>query len=315
MTAKERRDAFVIKMQGMDVPIVGSVCWWNIRNVDLTKAQFIERLVACGLDEKYAKEHNYRSAFIRALRNLEEDRIIRKVSEDDNLLVYQFTAERLTSGSKAQPGELRYEYETRVIINKDVYFRTKSFAAAIVAEMGDFKANPEINRMVLELYEREKVRYRSSDVTRYVQRILADAADIVTLRDQGNIYFVPSRYQSVVERVSRLVNSLSPTVNDSRFEWLPVPDAEGTRATVSRAVLDELDGLIRMLAEEIQRVDPGLSDAARLSWINSRLARVQRIRQRITNFDGVVTEDKVAALTKEAVDLEARILGVRKLDL
>ena len=109
MTNAARRSILVgsIKEDTKDIPIIGYICWWSVRNVDVSQKDFAKLLKECGLPEKYAREHNYRSAFTRALHNMEEKRIIRLVEEDENRIVMQFTLEnKVTSG-----GDPKLEYD------------------------------------------------------------------------------------------------------------------------------------------------------------------------------------------------------------
>jgi len=314
MTAQEKRAQFFLKMKGLDCPILGSVVFWNVRNVSITKDEFTKLLEESGLPTKYAREHNYRSAFIRALRNLEEGRIIRRVSEDDDFIVFQFTAEQLT-GTSVGSGELKYTTETRVIVSKSKYYETKNFAEALISEMPGYTANAAINKLVLELFEKEKVRYNSSDITRYLQRIIEEEADLITLRDQGNVYFVPAQFNGVVEKVSTLVSKLSPNTNDARFEYLPVPDAEVSKVTLGRSVLEELESVVKGLAEEVDQLSPDLTDKGKITWMEARLRKVKRLKDRIEMYGEIVPDVKVKELNESAEELAQRILNVRKLEI
>lgn len=314
MSQKELYRRYIAAINGANVPIVGSVCWWNIRGTDITKERFIELLREVGLPEEYAKEHNYRSAFIRALKNLEEDRIIRRVSEDANFLIYQFTAEKVIGDRKE--AKLEYEYETRVIVDKTRYYETRDFSAAIVREIKSddgrpsYVANPEITTRVIDLYEREKVRYRSSDVTRYIQKILTREADIVSLRDQGSVYFVPARFQDIVEKMSRLVSKISPG-GGSSFEYLPVPDVAAARETLSGSVIADLRAAIREFSEQVQEAGPNIP-----KFMLQRFeSRIEGIKRRIGLYDELVPKEETEKLVDEVDGLAAQVFGNRTLGI
>lgn len=314
MTTKEKR-SFIANLQEQDVPIVGVVAYWNIRSVLITKTEFAILLKECDLPEKFAREHNYRSAFIRALRVMEEERIIRKVSEDKDFIVYQFTAEKLVDVS-AKIGELEYKYETRVIVNKNKYFETGNFTQALVDEMPGYKAEPTITKKVIELYEKEKVQYRSSDITRYIQRMLQELADFITLRDQGNVYFIPSAFMDVVKKLTKLVSKLGSSANGNMFEWLPIQDTQESRITLQRSVVEELESIIKQLGEDISKTwGQDTPDKIKETWMQSRLAKVQRIKDRISVYKDIVPEEQKKAFEGTVEGLAQRILKVRKLNL
>jgi len=319
MNGNEKRQRLISTMSNLEVPIIGNIVFWNVRNVDITKDQFVEMLKASGLPEKYAKEHNYRSAFIRALGGLEENRIIRKVSEDNAYIVYQFTAEDLTKAVGDRVGQLTYRYETRVIVDKNRYYETRRFDDAIVREIKavdsqpGYVADPEVTKKVIALYDEERVRYRSGDVTRYVQRILTEEADIIPLRDQGNVYFVPAQFQEVVEKVAALVAKLSPVAENARFDFLPVPDAAGPRGTVTRSAVEEIRSIIREIAEEIALAGPEDINAKR--WSQTRLDRLERVKERIGMYTDIVPEDKIKDLTGRVDELANQIFSTRKIEV
>ena len=343
----KKREPFILKMQGLDVPIIGNVVFWNIRGADVTKDQFVAMLKDAGLPEKYAKEHNYRSSFIRALKNMEEDRIIRRVSEDDAFIVYQFTAEKVVTPEskcnycggvekhepmcpvgmgealaaakgvvvkKGAMAKLEYQYETRVIVDKNRYYEAKNFSDAVIREIKsadgtpDYVANPEITKSVIDLYERERVRYRSGDVTRYVQKILTEEADIVSLRDQGAVYFVPARFQDVVEKVKSLVDKIAM---GSSFEYLPIPDAAASRDTVASSVIGDLKGAIREFSDQIREAGPDVP-----KFMLQRFeGRIDGIKRRIGLYDEIVPETEAKKLTEEVDTLARQVFGTRTLEV
>jgi hypothetical protein len=298
-------------MKGMEVPLIGYCAWWNVRNLDLTRDQFETMLKECDLPIKYAREHNYRSAFIRALRNLEEQRIIRKVSEDDDFLVFQFTAESLIGGKN---GRLDYVFETKVIVNKNTYYETRDFAQALVQSMPGYEANPEVTKEVIKQYNLEKVRYRSGDVTRCLQRILTEEADIIPLRDQGNVYFIPAKFTGVVEKISRLVSKLSPTTSDVRFDCLEIPDAEKAKTTVGRSAIQELESIIETLSADVANPDHPATEQARMSWAEARLRKVKKIKDRLELYGDIIEDVKVKELETGIEDLAKQIYGSRQIE-
>jgi hypothetical protein len=307
MTSQEKRAALIANLQeGVTKPL-GMIVWWNIRSVLVTKEELSRFLTECSLPERYARDHNYRSAFIRALKGLEEDRIIRKVSEDEDLIIYQFTAEQLISGGV---GKLDYHYETRVIVNRKTYAETQDFAQALVNRMRDFVANPQINAKVLELYQLEKTRYRSGDITRYIQRMLEDLADFVSLREQGNVYFVPAQYMETIQKLTRFVSLLGPT---NRFEWLPILNAAESRVMLQRSVIEELESVIDALSNDVATLPA--DSAAVAAWSRARIAKVERIKRRILAYGAIVPDAQAKQMRDGVQAIEAKILGTRVIDV
>lgn len=251
--------------------ILGYIAWWNVRNVDLTRDELVTRLQNCGLSEAFARVHNYRSAFIRALKDMEAQRIIRKVEENTAKLVYQFTAENLLDEAGDDGIRLQYDPETVVVIDKDKYRKTQVFAECVTSRA-------DIKDRVVDLFNDKKERYNSSDMTRIVQRIFNSRADFVALREQGGVYFIPAEFVGVLQSVSNLVNS----VGNSNFQYMPLPNVENSRAAVSAAINDEMHVDLTKLDEEIDEMINGkeVSD----NWCEHRVRKIQNLKERVERY-------------------------------
>jgi len=290
-----------IQQGNVNVQILGHICWTSSHNVELTQDRFAEILTSVGLPASLAKEHNWRSAFIRALRNMEEKRLIRLVEENGDRLVYQFTAEKLQE--TADVPFLNYVKETVVVINKAKYAENGDFAEAIV------QGDPEIKKRVIEIFNVEKHKYNSADMNRYVQKIFRTRADIVTLRDQGGVYFVPATYQAVVQ----IVSQLAAQVPGLSFNYLPIPDVESSRRTVSEAVNDEVLASLAELDRDMKAVTDGFVQVTDV-WRKTRLGRIEAVKERIKQY-GEILVGAGESLQEKTRSLELRLLGPRKLNV
>jgi hypothetical protein len=299
---KSRRGKLLANLNGgTNIPIIGFVCWWNIRNVDLTQERYLQILSECGLSEKYAREHNYRSAFLRALKNMEEKRIIRMVKEDSKVMIYQFTAEdRVGEGEDAR---LDYNPETVIVIDKELYRKTKSIEAAMT------KGEDAIKRKVIEYWNDERTRFKSSDVSRALHKILGREADIVSLREQGSVYYVPGGYRSVIDK-ARLYTSLLG--GDCGFDAIPIPDAPESRETVRGAVMDEVDGFTKWLEAQIKELEGGKEVTSR--WFNTKRKKIAEARDRLELYADLLGEGK-SGVEAQFAALEAELFKPRELDI
>lgn len=297
-TMKSKRGKLLAQLNGdANVTILGYVCWWDVRGVEIDRERFIEILTDCGFTEKYAREHNYRSAFLRALKNMETQRIIRMVKEDRNYLIYQFTAEDRVDES------FEYNPETIITIDKEVYRQTKSIDAAIT------KGDPAIKEKIIKHFMREKVTYKSSDVSRTLHKIFVDNADIVALREQGSVYYVPGGYKNVLESASKYVGMLGGIC---RFSYIPIPDAPESRATVKAAVEDEVETFIAWLEGQIEELESGKEVTER--WYNTKDKKLAEARDRLELYAELLGDGKTGIEAKFAV-LEKKLFPGRTLDI
>ena len=288
---------------GGSVPTLGFVTWWNVREVETTRDWFKAKLDGVGLDgERYAREHNYRATFIRCLRSLEEQRIIRKVKEDGMRMIYQFTSETLVD-DEDNP-RLEYTPETVVEIDKSAYWTEGNFAEALV------KCDDALKKILVELFDKERKTYRSSDITRYVQRIFSDQADIVSLRPQGSVYFIPAAYEELVSKVAQVLEAVPK--GEAHLEFFPVPDVQSARLMVGRGVEVEIDELAKKLAEEIEKMKKGpenLTDR----WVRHRQNQIQKVQSRIAMYSDLLGD--AADRLGGKFNLLKATLGGRKIEV
>jgi len=281
--------------------ILGYVTWWNVRNVDVGLHDLEQWLRESGLQPGFVREHNYRSAVIRAFRNMEQKRIIRKVLEDKDQLVYQFTAEIITgTGDEAA---LDYVRETKVVISKEVFRTGSDFGACVT------RCDPAIKEALVAHYAREKLRFRSGDVTRLIQRILKSEADIVQMREQGCVYFVPATFRHVLDRIRDLTDRIG---TGCTLSTLPLPHVQQSKDAVKEALTREAEQSFASLAAEIDRVLSGdLQRGER--WETNLHNRIQSIKQRIGAYAEVLNGGAEELAGRFQGLLEG--VGKRKLDL
>lgn len=302
--AKEQLQALkgIYEDGNVNFPILGYFSFWNVCNVSIKQNEFKAMLKIVGIDEKYAVSHNYRSAVIRAFRNMEEQRIIRRADENPHCLVYQFTAE--TKEGTGQDASLKYDTETRIVIDKVVYHQDADFAKCISACREDIKLK------VVEHFNEEKTKYKSADITRYIQKIFRDNADLCALRDQGCVYFVPAMYRTIIDKVMHLVQLLG---SDCAFDSVPVPDVASSRKVVGNSFCRELEQLFKNLDSEIQEVADGEKDRGQ-KWADNMKRRISDVKARIGLYADVIGV-RASEFDKNFDTLMQAIQPNRELDL
>ena len=300
MKTRQKRGRLLAQLNGgTDIQILGFVCWWNIREIEISQERFKEILAACEFKESYAREHNYRSAFLRALKQMEEKRIIRLVKEDSKYLIYQFTAEDLVDDETG----FEYSSETVITIDKDKYRETKSIDLAII------KGDDSIKDKIIKLYYDEKSKFKSADVSRVLHRIFTDEADIVSLRDQGSVYFIPGGYKTVLDRAVKYVKLLG---GNCKLDSLPIPDAPESRDTVRDAVTDEFDSFMNHLRNEIDLIQDGKDVTER--WFNTKRKKMAEVKERFELYSELLGEGK-SGLEAQFAELEKQLFVGRELDI
>jgi hypothetical protein len=320
-TPKTKSSLLAMLQQGAtQFEILGYLVWWNIREVKLTRDQFIAALKAAGLPEKYAREHNYRATLLRAIKDMEETGLVRPVKEDPINMIFQFTAE-LPSEDPTNP-HLTYKPMVVVNIDKEAYVMfagdaggedsalAKSICGITNPQTGEpHEKAEEIKQQIINAFNANKATYKSSDLTRYIQRILEDNADIISLRPQGAIYFVPATYQSVVHSVNTLVNTLG---YGCTFEYAPIPNVDSAQKMVGDSFEAEVLDLFKNMDEEVKDMKESKKPISE-KWVDTRLDRIKKIQKRIDMYAEVLgVKAQQLAGNFDALSL---ILRPRNLDL
>ena len=279
--------------------ILGRIVFWNIRNVALIQTELTQKLIEAGLSDSYAKEHNYRSAYLRALKSMEEQRLVRLVEETSLRSLYQFTQE-VRIGQKEE-AELEYNKEAMITIDKVGYSVHHDFSKAISC------ANSDIKNRVVELFEIEKKTFRSSDITRILQSIFTKQAEILPLREQGSIYFVPAFYSGLVESVKTLAGLIPGIL----FKTIPMPDVSDSRNMLKDAVEDSIGFDFNKLEKELETID----ESTNPEWVSGRLDKLDKLKKRINNYASVLEEKSKFNMLDGIDKLIQSVAPNRKLDL
>jgi hypothetical protein len=200
--------------------LLGEVLAWACPGLSVAHTALVAALTDSGLEASVARELAPRHAFSRACKRLSEQRIIRPVSEDANMVKFQFTQE-------SREGD-RFEYtlETMLTLDKQT--------GAVTCEL------PGLATLAQEELDRCIAVRTGSDVTRIVQKLFERQADLFPIRPQGGSYFVPARHADFVDKIQDFLNRVGGRL--LRFP-VPVGTEEGNRS-VTHAVSEGLAAVI-----------------------------------------------------------------------
>jgi hypothetical protein len=237
---------------------LGVVITWNSGPEGATHghSKVMNALGVAGLDTKYERELLPRNAFQRAAKKLSDERIIDVFREDERELVFQFTRKHLNS--------LQWEFrkETFVSLNKNTG-KVLSDDKAIALE-----AQAEVDK-AMDLRT-------NADVTRIVNRLFEDHADLIPMRDAGGVYFVPQEHCGFVARVETFLTQLG-----GRIDQIPVPagTATGDR-TIQNAVSATMAKLIEDHMDAVKKFEP----ATRKDTIQRQADEIKHTRIKIEAY-------------------------------
>ena len=256
----------ILQRIGLEEPLetLGEIITWQLRGISIRHLDLIAALEKAGLDSHVARELAPRNAFLRACSKLAKDRLIRKVSEDPYMVIFQFTKE-IPAGER-----LDYRLETMLRLDKHT--------GRITCH------HPELEMLVREEFDRCLEARSARDVSQIVQRIFQRHGDLFPIRESGGVYFVPDLHKSLTDRVEKFLAGLGGSL--LRF---PVPkgSARGD-AAIQQTVTHGLEAMVRDHLEAIE----GLDGDCRPETLERAAAKIQITRLKIAGYSEFLNQKR-----------------------
>ncbi len=231
-----------------ETPLLGEIVTWkcraSVKHSDLTSA-----LRDSGLDLGVARELLPRHAFARAARQLSNQRIIRKLDENESSIRFQFTAE------SKRDGEFCYNLETVLTLDK-----------ATGRVSCDLASLEEQAQGLVDQCLGERT---ASDISRCVKRLYETNGDIFPIRDEGGAYYVPVRFAGFSAQIEGFLSRLNGTMR--RFP-IPAGTSEG-----NRSVRESVEQGLEALAAEIDSAVDGFGEDTRDSTMTRAAGRIREV--------------------------------------
>lgn len=231
--------------------LLGEVVSWDMKSREVAYDEVVDALDAAGLDSSAAKELSNASAFGRACSHLKENRTIDKLSVENGVAQFQFTAKHLAGGL--------FSYSHECVVELEL-----ATGAITCPE------NPAIADHARELFAFAHRTRTTQDVTRLVQKMFAEHADLIPICPRkGVAYFVPERHRGFSAKVDQFLQALGGGL--ARF---PVPKGtdEGNRS-VRDAVQTSLNGVLTELDATVE----GWDEKTRKSTMERAFAQWEKI--------------------------------------
>lgn len=259
------------------LPLGEVVSWKSPKEVAFSRLK--DALKNSGLDENLARDMLPRNAFRRAIKELDDDRIIRQVNEDADKVYFQFTRESKV-GDKFD-----YSYETMLSVAKST--------GAVDCEDG---SRPELVALAQNFVD-EKMETRSaSDVTRILQKVFTSRGDLFHIRESGGVYFVPQEHADLVDKAERMMDEIGGYIRSFRV----TADGGRTTKSVKESVREGMDKLVGDLRAAVESFSFEESSDRKLE---NTLERLRIAKLKVAGYGDLLDEYK-AELQKAADDAE-----------
>lgn len=240
----------------------GSIVSWESPREEVLFTHLRDALSSNGFDEDYAKELAPRNAFSRAAKQMKEDRVIDKVEETKEEIKFQLTKKSLVGT------ELEYTKECDLFLNKET--------GRVHGTDNELATHAESL-----VFHHQAVRC-SADITRLIQRIFDNAGgDLVPVRKQGGVYFVPHTHTELIHRIGSLMSTLGGAVNLFAID----ASDEKTKESVAEQMTDHLLNLL----EDFKGNCEGLSKDSGQAVIQRRVDNVTEIRSKLQSYESLLS--------------------------
>lgn len=255
---------------------VGHIITWQ-SPTSVTIAALRDGLAVAGLDAKLARDLSDYSKLARTARGMtrgsETKRIARPIEGK--------RARQLTREHKENDG-LRYNRE----------------AVLELSDAGTLRVDaPELVDAAVAEFNAVKERRTASDVTRLIKRVVEHAgSDLMPLRDQGGVYFVPSGHV-VVDQLAKLLGHVGGSLRKFACTM-----GDGSNESIAAVVSDYLVGEIAALRESVAELD---SDA-RADVKARRMERLGELRAKMTAYADLLAAS--ASTVQTALDAADKMI-------
>jgi hypothetical protein len=259
----------------------GEIVSWDTKSSELSIASIRDALSDAGLPDDVAKDLNNRSAFSRAAKHLKENRSIDKVKDTkDNKIIFQLTRKEVIDD------KVDFNYETQVTLD---------------TSSGDITSDdPVIEKQARELFAHAMQVRTASDVTRMVQSLFKNNADLFPINPtKGVAYFVPSKFSEFTAKVEKFLSTVGGNV--CRF---PVP--KGT-AEGNRSVMEAVSSGMQTLLDELEESIDSWDDTTRQDTMKRGIEKYRIAEHKINSYSEFL-QDRLDLMLGKAADAKARLL-------
>jgi hypothetical protein len=226
-------------VQGLSV--IGYFVWWSVHNQRIRRDVMQALIDNAGIRNKHGSKFEVpeikpRSAFLKAVREVRGQQknkgiLIRKIRKDAISYLFGLVDERVDENAK----ELHYAQNATMTFNP------------INGNLSTDRPHRAFT-LVKELYEEYKDYLNSDDVRALVLDIIAELPT-VSVRQRGGIYFIPVKYEDMVNKLEFLLASLPGTNGSagdgSYLSIAPQIDTEKSKKSIYKAFVVSLKNKLK----------------------------------------------------------------------
>lgn len=235
--------------QTEDAQKLGDLTAWSFPGSALiTRPDLTNVLYACALDQFMPSPIKPKTAISRALREMNDDDLVRPVEHSDDYIIYALVRERTVgAGTSAY---LAYATDLTVLWNKKVSAAGGGIDAAL--QYNSRTAHAAIHPLVRKYLNH----YTARDLADICLRVVY-AHQAVKLRKNGGFYFVPRHHDEALANL-RLFVAAFP---GAHIGMIPCPPTAGEEDYIRFAVVESLASDLKKLTDDVREKEETARDA------------------------------------------------------
>lgn len=267
-----------------DTGQLGHIVSWRVPQ-EVSLQTLRDALTAAKLDPALAADMEPRNALARALRDMSDGRVIRRLKREGDRLNFQFTREYLETNT------YHYDFETTV---------TLDLPSGLVSCPIE-----ELAQLARELMTAHRAKRLTSDLTRIMHSIYnAHSADLIPIRDAGGAYFVPQEHADLVDASRVLLAAIGGKLRSFAVRLGSSDTAE--------SVADSLSGYLIELIADFKHTCEKVDADTRSDVVTRRQERIIELRRKLECYRGLLSgyADTIGAEIHQAeLDLLMKLAG------
>ena len=289
------KKSLITKLQPIEgMPILGHLVWWDCEGVEISAERFKELWTAASLPLGLCMEVRNRSALLKAIKELEKGKLIRRIIDDESQLVYIIVREDVDREKR----DVDFAKENSIIFDK----YTKELT---------FRVKGSIPDQIRKSFQKYEGQYTSREVRKVMTRTIKHYGGI-TVRRAGGMYFVAG-WLNRLNAIRSVFSQLPGIMND--FTALGILDTPAYKEQLSGSVKEELLGDFAR-AKKLNEKILSLAEEGRVrpKSLETRLETIHKLEKKVIQYKnfGIDVETFKGRLIKEVkapIDKALRALG------
>lgn len=279
-----------VKNDIKQLPTIGSIVWWSIQNVDVSRDRLAILLSQHDLPEGWLpapiKGFN---AFKKALDKVKKEGLMFRPilhNATENEVVYGVVREEKNK-------ELRIlDYS---LLNKITF---QPLSNSLIFDNDSFPCGT-----IEPTFEHYKDYYTSIDIRSMLLDIIKDHLFCTTIRESGGTYFVSSKFAEHIDRLETLVTGIS---SSSKLYSLGILDTRREKDIVIEHFRGELQSQISQIYQEIMEID--FVSVQQRVLTNKRNA-LSVIDKKISVYEEIMLQPSIGQELKAGIELCRKMLN------